>query len=90
MSKTKKFSWKKFFKRLGIVLLVLLGILLLLFIIFHKLIFDALYLLDKDSEYTDPVTLEYPEMHLTAEQRLADFDYLYDHLYTESLVRDQA
>ena len=90
MSKTKKFSWKKFFKRLGIVLLVLFGILLLLFIIFHKLIFDAIYLLGKDMEYTDPTTLEYPEMHLTTEQMLADYEYFYDHLYTDSLVREQA
>ncbi len=90
MSKTKKFSWRKFFKRLGLVLLVILGILLILFIIFHKLIFDGLYLLEKDSEYTDPTTVEYPEMHLTTEQMLADFDYYYDHLYTDSFVKDQA
>ena len=86
----KKFSAKRFFKKLGKVLLVILGIVLILCIIFHRYIIDGIHLI-KLYDYTyDVASLEYTEMHLTHEQMLSDFEYMYDHFYTNSFVKDQA
>ena len=90
MSSKKKFSAKRFFKRLGKVLLVILGILLVLCIIFHKYISDGIHLLKMYDVTVDPDTLVYTEMHLTNEQMLTDFQYMYDTFYTNSFVKDQA
>ena len=86
----KKFSFKKFLKVLGKILLCIAGVLLILFIIFHKLVLDGFHLLKMSMVTVDPDALEYTEMHLTREQMLTDFEYFYDHLYTDSFVREEA
>ena len=70
---------------------ILLMLILLSAVIFHKTIYDTgrvllgQHLLEKGAK-----GLKYSERSLTKEQMLTDFDYLYRNSCTDSLVREQA
>ena len=86
----KKFSFKKFLKTFGKILLAFVCVIFLLCIIFHKILFGAADMLYKIASISEYSSLEYEEIHLTQEQMLKDYEYFYDHLYTDSLVKEQA
>ncbi|MCR5848177.1 MAG: hypothetical protein K6G75_08690 [Lachnospiraceae bacterium] len=89
--KTKKISFKKILRFLLFVLAGFSAAALIFFLVTHKIIFDGIDLISKTSRndvYNDEY--DYGEVHLTKEQMLTDFEYFYDHLYTDSLVREQA
>lgn len=74
----RKSPLKKVFKVIGNILIIIIGILLILFIIFHKQMllvkdyYDKAAFIDSDTGYTTVDTT------LTMEQRLSDLDYMYD------------
>lgn len=86
----KKRRFKKFLKVVGIVFASLIALIIILVFIFNKLIFSGIGMYIKQGRLFFYSCSEYEERHLTKEQMLSDFEYLYDHLYTNSLVKDQA
>ena len=86
----KKRRFKKFLKVVGIIFASIIALLLILVFIFNRIVFGFIDMLVKSDRLDTYSCSEYEERHLTKEQMLSDYEYLYDHLYTNSLVKDQA
>ena len=86
----KKAKRKRRLKIFGRIMLIIAGIILVLLLVFHRMIIDAVKILHGKNRFEKQGEIEYNEVKLTKAQMIEDLDYLFDVTVNTSLHKDLA
>lgn len=86
----KKAKRKRRLKIFGRIMLIIAGIILVLLLVFHRMIIDAVKILHGKNRFEKQGEIEYNEVKLTKAQMIEDLDFLFDVTVNTSLHKDLA